>query len=52
MQLIPKNDFGSLGGTYFRDLKAVLFMFKNGDDDALTSLTRSLNAGFVSIFCA
>lgn len=47
MQLIPKAIVGSLGGTYFRDVKTVLFILQNCD--ALTSLTRVLDSGFVRL---
>jgi len=46
MQLIPKAIVGSLGGGYFRDVKTVLFMLQNCD--ALNSLTRVMDSGFVS----
>jgi len=46
MQLIPKAILGSLGGTFFRDVKTVLFNLQ--PCEALTSLTRVMDMGYVS----
>lgn len=46
MQLIPKGIVGSLGGSYFREVKTVLFTLQSCD--ALTALTRVLETGYVS----
>lgn len=45
MQLIPKQIVGNLGGTYFLDVKTVLFILQNCD--ALVSLTKVMDSGFV-----
>jgi len=46
MQLIPKQIVGNLGGTYFLDVKTVLFILQNCE--ALVSLTKVMDSGFVS----
>lgn len=47
MQLIPKAIVGNLGGSYFMDVKTVLFLLQQCE--ALASLTRVMESGFVSI---
>jgi len=46
MQLMPKQLIGNIGGSYLKNSKSVLF--HPSQCEALESLTRVMNSGFVS----
>jgi len=50
MQLMPKQLIGSIGGTYLKNSKSVVF--HPTPCEALESLTKMMTAGFVSVFIA
>lgn len=50
MQLMPKQLIGSIGGTYLKNSKSVVF--HPTPCEALESLTKMMTAGFVSVLCS
>lgn len=48
MQLLPKQLIGSIGGTYLKNSKSVVF--HPTPCEALESLTKMMSTGFVSVF--